>query len=391
MGYLESLVGMQYEGAILIGASLGILYVALSYMVGYFLTNEKIKAYAKIELGEVIVALLIAVLVASFYTEAFYNALLGQPDPGVTHGVNTVWKSTISKIDQKIEKPIEESINSLTESTYSLSKYMSYYYNIHLPVPYASPMFSDSPTSGFGPLQMQLFSGLDTVMLNLFLVKAVKTLYVFLSFIGTLLLPLGFILRFLPPFRKVAGLMIGISLAVHFVFPVSVLYTTQYADDMMPAYVKNGKHIGGWVGDPGNPPLSGMICSEVMQGVYTVNDIVGPAIITAGICIWSGPAFAGCFSSLYNIMQQIWYFGLNYGFPTIQILPLSNNDLVLTADEAQKIFNKVLQEQLPAIVEVHVASLFMIIVQIATTFVLAKNFSEALGAEGQIYGVGRLI
>lgn len=375
-----------------VGIGIGVAYVALSYIAGSFFTSEKIKAYAKIEIGELLLTtILLAIILSAYGSSDLLNAVAGSgSDVG----------GTVSKIETQLQIPLEKAVDSLMYSSYGLSKYMSYYYNIHAPTPYVSPIFSDSPGSGMGPLQMQISAGLDTVVLNLFLVKAVKTLYIFLEFVlSGLILPLGVILRFIPPTRKIGGILIGTALAVHFVFPAAVEWTTQLAPAMMPTYTKM-QYIP-FIPDPGNPPDAGVICSEVMQTVYTLGDLLGPLVICLVACLVATIGYLACvgYPGIYPILTGTGCLGAGgnswgfyqYIFPVSEIPNLSLANIVLTPDKAQELFEVVIGKMMPAIIEINLTVLIMIVIQIAATIVLARAFSQALGAEGQLYGIGRLI
>ena len=170
-------MALSYMAAIPIGLAIGIAYAALAYFAGSITNSEKLRAYSKIEVGELVVcAILITIVVLAYGSNELLTAVAG--DKSAT-------MDTYEKIENEMQAPLMKSVDSLMLSSYSLSKYVSYYYNIHGPTPYISPIFSDSPGSGLGPLQMQLSMGLDSVALNLFLVKAVKTLYLFLEFVLT--------------------------------------------------------------------------------------------------------------------------------------------------------------------------------------------------------------
>ena len=384
----------DYAVALPVGAAIGVAYVALAYIAGSFTTSDKLKAYAKLEVGELLIsAILISIVLFAYGSNEMLEAVAG---------ANSDVAGTAAKLESAFELPMQKAVNSIMYSSYGLSKYISYYYNIHGPTPYVSPIFSDSPGSGMGPLQMQLSMGLDTLTLNLFLVKAVKVLYIFLEFVlSNLILPLGIILRFVPPARKVGGVLIGIALAVHFVFPAAVEWTSQLAPAMMPEYYNVLNENIPVIPDPGKPPLAGMMCSETMQTVYSMGDLLGPLAICLVACLLSGPGYlaclgvpgvfptvtgAGCLGGAGNI----WGFA-QYAFPVAQIPGLATSELALTPDRAQQLFEIVLAKIMPAVMEIGLATLILIIIQIACTVVLARAFSQALGAEGQLYGIGRLI
>ncbi|MDE1798638.1 MAG: hypothetical protein KGH63_04525, partial [Candidatus Micrarchaeota archaeon] len=279
---------VDYWAALPLGASIGIAFLALAYMLSQLLSSEPLRAYVKIELGELILSLILCLVVLAAFDQG----------PGTLSKVLNIKTSQFgvaeagSALQASLEAPLQRALDALVQNTFRLTKIISYNYNSQLAVPYISPMYSASPGAGASPLTLQLQTGMDTTSMTLLLVRGVRVGADFLDFaVQLFLLPLALLLRFIPPTRRVGGLLLGISLAVHLVYPAAVGAGLELGGQFFPSGAV------GVIDDPGTPPGRGAICSPVMSAMYGLGEDVGPQAICMAVLSpllltpWTAPLY----------------------------------------------------------------------------------------------------
>ena len=406
---------VSFLAAVPFGIAIGTGIVAFAYMIGSLLQSESLKTWGKLEFGELILSAVLVLLIA--------EALSTTGQIGITKALTGVSPSPGQPLESMVsqqmytymEQPLERLDEAITISSMRLSRIVSYNYNYQLPIPWVSPTGSSSPGAGAGALQMAIMTGFDSTAMNLMLVHAIKIVYIFLLYaIGTLFLPLGIILRFISPLRKMGSLLLGIGIAVYLVFPVSAYWSTSL---LAPAVCKPGTGYPPLtacdssydpnllVADPPPVPTSSFVCSPVMSGVYNAGEQIPPLVIAAVACLptlitgtypacvgkpgQSSPPIDGF--GVAGILSYIQW-GAQYGFPLAASSSLkSAGDNLSPEFISTGVYQPMIGYILPLAVLRNLAILFMALMQLAVTIIMARELASVLGAEGQFYGLTKLV
>lgn len=404
------------EGAIY-GMAAGSAFVAVVYMLSKLANSQGLGAYSKLEAGELIFSAIIAALVIA--------ALAGQWEivKSLTGGNNSTLGSeqdVSALMKTYMEEPLESLIDAMAKNVFRFTKIASYNYNMQAPnILPISPTGSASPGAGANPLISQMLTSIDTSSQTLALSKSMRIGYMFLNFAFiSMLMPVGLFLRMLAPTRKAGALLIGTGLAVQIVYPVSVGWSVELGREMAPSLDsandgKGAENGGLSLPDPGRG-TGEFMANDAINAAYAYGETIGPTysctiacaigcaiaqLIAPGsyaLCVEgcvgepgnppTAPGFA-CSGILGYVM-----FMVDIAYPIIVTVDLVTNDLNMGTDEIiEEYYKPLVNEVMPVVVERNLVILVMAIIQLAATIVLARAFSQAIGSEGQLYGIGRLI
>ncbi len=398
------------------GAGIGIAIVALAFMAGQALNAQSIKAWARAEFGELIIsAVLVALIIGIVSTSGQMGIVKALAPPSNTAftpaAFNPPPSQTLTEaIEQRMQfamvEPLQGIIESLSLSSMRLSKLLSYNYNYQAMVPVVNPTGSSSPAAGGMMLQMAMILGIDSGAINLLLASAVKLIYVFLTSASSLvLLPLGILLRFIPPTRQLGSLLLAIALSVLIVFPIAVLWSTHLLYD--PAFANP-------IPPMPDPPstssglLKNMICSPILSAVAIVGEdligqivrwisCTGPQLLLPGaqeLCLdplpvtpLDPPIPVG--TGLQHWVALYVWIGkfLAGGGSSLALYALAPT----SQDVIDKAFVPLADNALPQAVSRNAAVLFMVVVDLLCSIVMAKNIAQVLASENQLYGLSRMV
>ncbi|VVB57463.1 Uncharacterised protein [uncultured archaeon] len=389
-----------------LGGSIGAGIVALAYMGGTALNSQSVKAWAKSEFGELIIsAVLVAILLALLANlSGAIQALAPPADANFPH-FNAPSSGITADIEARLYKamelPLQGVVDSAARSSMRLTKLLSYNYNYQVGIPIVNPTGTASPAAGGMALQTAIIMGIDSTSLNLLLASSVRVIYVFLSSASVLvLLPLGMLLRFIPPARQVGSLLLAISLSVLIVFPLSALWGIHLLYD--PGF-------SGAIQPINDPPstssgfLKTVICSPVLSGVAMVGEDLIGQIIRLFAC--TGPQAVTPFCAdptpvnpldpPIPIGPGLHHFVAIYAWLG-KFLAGAGNSLALYAlspssKDVLDAFNSLADNTLPAAVARNVAVLFMVVIDLLCSIVMVKSIAQTLGAENQLYGLSRMV
>ncbi|MFH1094622.1 MAG: hypothetical protein V1728_00195 [Candidatus Micrarchaeota archaeon] len=406
-----------------IGLAIAASLVAIFYMLGQYFSIEGLKAYSRVETGELVLSVIVAAVVLAAFSSQFQ--LLQ-----AVSGDSTMSSAKVAGLMQTyMEQPLASMVKVLSQDAFRFTKVASYNYNYQAPsfLPF-NPTSSNSPGSGAYPIITQLTTAVDTSSMTLLLAQAARLAYLFMDYsFALLIMPIGFVLRFIPPTRKVGGLLLGIGLSVHLVFPAAVVMTAGLATSFAPSLDPDGSHPKSWLNDggqaadgkgllladPGTPPDSNVIASPVANTMYQAGEIIGPKgvctvgcaavcaplLVTGGFlacwngCMgeappqapyWPGWACQGIYGMVQWLMQVI--------YPIYGSVSVENSFLHKTPEEiASQYFDPLLHVVLPVAIERNLAVLIMLVIDLAASIVLARGFATVIGGEGQFYGLNKLI
>lgn len=368
------------------GAAAGAAYLALTYMAGSFLQSNPIKTYFKLEMEEFIISIILVLLCLE--VAASRDALLG-PLAGTS--------SPDAKVSIELDRISGSLFNATTllaQDNFRLGLLVGYNYNYQVPM--ALPVAyigGTSPTAGASPLVSALLTGSDGLWMIAFLVRTEYVFYLFGKYAAlAYLLPFGAVLRFIPPTRKIGGLLLAGALGLFFVFPAAVLFGGALYPYLMP------QAAAGLVTYPSSLPSDSVVCSPIISNLATIGEIAGPT----GICsllpfIPPGnpsipapigpPILPGC----EYWVSLIWW-GIKFAFDAGMAMTLPYNNMVQSPDQIiANYYTPMVNEALPYALHTGMAAMALVLVHVIPFLLITKNLAELLSAEGQIYGLSKII
>lgn len=392
-----------------IGAAAGAAIIGLSYMMGKSLQSQAMQTYAKVETEEYILsAILVAICLAIIVGRPeIINAIGGlniTDQAGIDAAVDNAFNFQLDKL--------ASTFDGIARNTFRVTRAMAFNYNWMSPDPFSwfTASFSRSPSAGGAGLVTMLVTGGDSVGMLMMLVKAMKVAYFFLQFVSsTLLLPAGIALRFIPPARKVGGLLIGGALGVLVVFPAALMWTDALLEnpnnrmfptrpfDMVPE-------------SSGGVDMS-IACSKPVAVGAMIGEILGPLIICLVAClpalIFGGfplcfgtftiqpqtdPNVVGCFPAV----AKAWYW-VKFALQLAGGAALYSNPLNLSSDEFLGKYYDVIVGTTPMqgaagyAMQVALAIIAAYVILMIAVVIITKNLAAFFGSEGQFYGISKLV
>lgn len=391
-----------------LGASIGVSIVALAYLAGRYFQSQRLSAFSKIELQEVVTTAIIIAIIIPLLSGAktgiihtmmppMLDGSGGFLDPSTREvSVNGVQR----QIYNEMEQPLAKTIEALAKSNMRLSKLVSYNFNYRLGgYGYAAYTSSASPGSGASVLSSAMYMAIDSTSINMFLSSAIKIIYVFLDHITYLILmPLGILLRFIAPTRKLGSTLIAISIGILLVFPLSVFWSTTLLD-VGPGGYDSTKIIE----SQSNPPGADIVCSDVVGALAKAGEEPIGNLVGALICSLFPPTFPACFGHInpapipipdatsgVSGWTQFAVWVTKTIFLGVESVLLESHapDSAEVVDEA---YGPMRDYLLPLTVGRNMSILLMVLIQLTSTIVITKGIAQVLGAEGRIYGLSRMV
>lgn len=367
------------------GAAAGAAYLALTYMAGSFLQSNAIKSYFKLEMEEFIISLILVLLCLEVYWQ--HDSLLA-PIAG-----KNLPDAQVSIELGKIADKLYAATVGLAQNNFRLGMLVGYNYNYQVPMPLpVTYIGGTSPTAGASPLVSALLTGSDGLWMIAFLVRTEYVFYLFSKFAAvSYLLPFGVVLRFIPPLRKIGGLLLAGALGIFFVFPAAVLFGGALYPYLMPAAMP------ALVPYAKTPVANSMICNQIISDLATIGEILGPT----GICRLLpfippgspsvpapiGPGVPGC-----DYWVSLIWWGIKFAFDAGMAATLPHNAMVLSPDDlVSNYYNPIVNNWLPFALQTGMASMALVLVHVIPLILITRNLAEILSAEGQIYGLSKII
>ncbi|MBD3397489.1 hypothetical protein GF412_00155 [Candidatus Micrarchaeota archaeon] len=372
------------------------MLLALSSMIGQSLQNSAITAWSKVQVRELIVSVILAVLIWGVVT-------------GSNTMISAIFLSTGEESLVDLGSSALDGLIGYQESLYHkvADAYLSVgvlqgtsYYSVASALMYAYLGTGYSPTYGIsilmGPLSVAA-NNLTTQMLTFKLVK------VFLGYIEVVvpgfLLPIALAMRIFPFSRNAGNTLIALCLGGLFVLPISLMLvgeffgatTFQYADvlddsfkiDEMGATSSTVNFLKVYVG---------AVCKNYPLRVFSELGEIFTGIIYGLAMMWTcGPGAAGCFFEFFmKWVLQLWPYII-----TIAQAAFSGSFMVMmgideaVSDDPQ--LSSIVYKLIPAVTEVTAFSIVSFVMIVFITFGGVRAISSALGGEQVLYGLSRFV
>ncbi|MCX6773143.1 MAG: hypothetical protein NTV88_05250 [Candidatus Micrarchaeota archaeon] len=412
-------------------------FLGLAYMAGKLFQLNMLDAWVKIEIQELGAAMIIAVFCIAMVATADSAAafLTGQP----SH-IGDFAKGSI----QKVYNDGRDFYRALGDVYFDIAKVASYSYSAGITPGYVSYSISASPGAGLYPLVTEIGGAMDSVAnLMLFLI-AQQALIIFFVNASVVMLPVGIFLRCFSLTRKVGGVVLAAVIGASVIYPASFAISDAIYKPYSPHLAASTHNLNVIAGslDPGNPPLTGVVCNPAMQ--YFIQSPLGFAGALIGMVFQNGGGVGGaigmitseigagllsgetgwqiivcplvcatpcaatvgtgcaqclakCYIDVQNTFVDIKSFYPIAMYPLLTsyvgggvgLLPLGNywggNTIV------PKYFEPVRQFALPEAAIFGVLTIVYSIIPIIISMTLLRNLAVTFGGEPQLYGISKLV
>ena len=390
--------------AVLMSAS----FLGLAYMASQLFRVQILEAWVRIELGELVKSMVIAVFCITLIATVNGAAQFLSGESGATDVI-----SAAQQFMATLYGDAHALYYKLAIVYFNVAKVASYSYTAGTSLAgIATISYSSSPASGMSPLVSEVGQALDAVA-NYMLLAAAQA--AFLKFFGTaslIMLPVGIFLRSFSFTRKLGATLLAATIASAVIYPTSVLLSQQvygtFANEMKGLDASGKDSLGGGeafasvrVKETENPPASNVVCNTFMQ--YFVQSplpflggeigwwvVVGTPVCIA-LAIISGD-FIGCMTWMYQLISFIFML-VKAIFPILLFA-----SVFITMENGTKP-DKLLEDYyaplhdavLPAVAKFTVLSLVTFIIPLIITLSLLRGLATTFGGEAQLYGLSKLV
>jgi len=405
--------------------------IGLAYMAAQLFQIRVMDAWAKIELQELASGVIIAVFCIAFVASVNASAaflispkIAGTPPPNV----GEMAKGAISNIYADGAQLYKK----LGEAYFNVARVASYSYTVGISAWYVSTSISSSPAQGLYPLASEIGGAMDSVGTLLLFLAAQQSFIVFFINASQVMLPVGIFLRCFSLSRKVGGVVLAAVIASSVIYPAAFAVSNEvysvFQQDLQDNV--NGKLVrlstppytlvrqgGISVWDPGNPPLTGLVCSPQMQRFIESPLSFIPTLIPGGAgglageivavllggetgwqlticapaCALAGTGYLACYNTCSNIVEKV-YVGVKSAFPLLMAPYLMGYSLDLSGQDLHDwYFDNMQNVALPAAAKFGVLALVFSLLPIIIAMAMLRNLAITFGGEPQLYGISRMI
>jgi hypothetical protein len=374
-------------------------FLGLAYMASKLLELQVLEAWVKIELGELVKSMVIAVfcvaLIAS--VNAASGFLVGEQ--GATNVIAAAQGSL-----EMLYNDAHSLYMKLAVAYFHTAKTASYSYMAGTSAAgYFTISYSAAPGSGMSPLVMELGQALDAVA-NYMMLAASQA--AFLQFFGTaaaVMLPVGIFLRSFSFTRRLGGTLLAATIGAAVIYPASLLLAGEVYQTFQPALQANIENVA--VAEAGSPPLSSVVCNEFMkQFIQSPIPLIGGEngwwiIVCIPVCAIlaavdpTGSTFATCFFQTCKQVVNLVFMIIKSLFPILLWATVfSTMDAGIKPDKLMEdYYQPILDYALPTVAQFAVISLVTFLIPIIITLSLLRALSLSFGGEAQLYGLSRLV
>jgi len=381
-----------------IGLMIAVGFLVILFMINHVIQNPHFEAWIKTEMWQVVTTVVLGLFIILLFRGADSIALVA------TNGTSSsLANATIEKIDQKYDE-YALGYQSMAHAYFVLSRYVGFSYSRTQTIPIIGEWWSTFETgangAGVSPLLAQMSHGFDKHAQTLTILAAEKVLIKFSSFAVYLyLLPLGLVFRALPFTRSFGSTLIAISVALYFLFPMSLLVffglqdaVTHNNPGLSPNALRGSIESQAGSLDPGSIPGAAAIANPIASIIAALGDTGFTIVVCVPICLllllvyvpWSA-----CWATCKVITELVY----------IVIVPLFQwlygNLLARHADVtyaiAMNMYSMVVDTILPYVTFTWVVTIIGFIAALIITISSIRGLGAAIGGELQLYGISRVL
>ena len=362
-------------------------------MAAKMLELQLLDAWVKIELSELVTAILIAVFcIALIATVNAAAQFLSGENGDVVSLARGFLKGTLYA-DGKLL------YNKIAIVYFELARTASFSYTAGTSIEIASISMSESPGAGLSGLVSEVGQGMDSVSNFMLLAAAQSAFLLFFQTASIVMLPVGIFLRCFSLTRKTGAVVLAAVIASAVIYPAAVLLAGEV---YKPLSLGNGGLLNkiNKIGVTGseNPPLTKVICDPLVQRfvqspIPFLGGEMGWWITICSIpCAFATVGWAACMQSC-----QPWIFTAFYiakaTFPIIGYFILHGfsskfGDVQAMTD---RFYDPIVNNALPAVSEYAILSIVVFLIPVIISIVMLRNFAIIFGGEPQLYGISKLV
>lgn len=367
-------------GAIMVTISV----ISIAYIIAKAFSLPALEAWTKIEMQEALISALVLLIVLATVTSSneIVSVMTGIPD------YMTAAQGTLS-YQQEVMRDI---FTELMELNHYIAKIAGFSYSQSAGALIVSAYWSRVPMGGLSALSLPMATAMDQLSLAMLTTSAQKLFLQFFAFVvPTFMLPLALVLRTFPLTRKIGAALIAVAVGLYIIFPFSVILggaiynsvRTAPGSDISDA--KIGEIAVASTMDIGDPPFSDMICSKTMA-VFTSIGELGWGLL---ICIPLMIASLGIINwgMCYPIVQLVY-------LVAVSTFPLGFTSALqgyTSRVDWHVLYNSLYNNALPATSLSLMLSLVLFLLAVIMTVSATRAIAVALGGEGQLYGLSKLV
>ena len=366
-------------------------FIGLAYMLSQILRLSVLEAWVKIELHELVGAMIIAVFCVSLIAGVNNAAqfLTG------SHSTDIINATRTDFLQGELYSDGQALYKNMVGVYFEVAKVTSYSYTAGLSLGVMSIGVSSTPAAGLAPLQSEVGQGIDGVANFMLLAAAQSAFLMFFSTAAVYMLPVGIFLRSFSLTRKAGGVVLASVIATSVIYPASMLLTREIYDEFRPGLQSMINQVS--VDQAPQPPLASVVCSESMKEFVSspipiVGGELGWFLVFCGSIGWFVPFF--CSAAWYQIISVLFYI-VNSLFPLAMYVMLMVNvakfESNLWANSGGSYYAKIYNYAMPAVSQYSVLSLISFLIPVVITVSLLRNLTVMFGGEPQLYGLSKLV
>src|SRR3989344_2654820 len=260
-------------------------FLGMAYMAGKLFQINTLDAWVRIEIQELGAAMVIAVFCVAMVATADSAAAFLTGQPAGTK-IGEAAKGSIDGVYADGKKLYEK----LGSAYFNIAKIAAYSYTAGLNTGPISTSISSSPASGLYPLVTELGGAMDSVANLLLFLAAQQAFIIFFANASQVMLPIGVFMRSFSLTRKVGGVVLAAVIASAVIYPAAFSVSHEIYQPFKNDLAFTTDKIS--VKAPGNPPLTGVVCSPSMQ-YFIESPLGGLAAALGGVIGGSGGSQIG--------------------------------------------------------------------------------------------------
>ena len=361
-----------------------IIVISITYIIAKAFSLPALEAWTKIEMQEALISALVLCIVLAAVTSsnAIVAVMTGEPDyMGAALGTLTYQQAVMRNI-----------FTETMELNHYIAKIAGFSYSQSAGALIVSAYWSRVPMGGLSALSLPMATAMDQLSLAMLTTSAQKLFLQFFAFVvPTFLLPLALVLRTFPLTRKIGAALIAVAVGLYILFPFSIILggaiynSVKNAPGSDISQAKIDAIADAATMDIGDPPLSGFICSKTIATFTSIGELgwgllicIPLMIASLGIINWG---------MCYPIVQLVYLIAVST-FPLGMTSALQG---YVTRKDWHVLYNSLYNNALPAASMSLMLSLVLFLLAVIVTVSATRAIAVALGGEGQLYGLSKLV
>jgi len=374
-------------------------FLGLAYMASKLFGLQVLEAWVKVELGELLKSIVIAVFCIALIATVNQASQFLAGESGTASVVANAQASMRMLYDDA-----HSLYMNLAGVYFNVAKIAGYSYTAGTSMlVFVTISYSSSPGAGLSPLLAEVGAALDAVASYMMLASAQAAFLQFFATAAVVMLPVGIFLRTFSFTRRLGGTLLAATIAASVIYPSSIQLSSEIYKTFQPDLQASTRNVA--VPEAGNPPMSSVVCSQVMKEfVQSPIPLIGGEngwhiVVCLPLCAIlsaldpSGVTAATCFPYTCKYIIKIIFAVVKAIFPIIMYASVFSTMDIGTQPAAllNNYFTPISDYALPAVAKFTVISLFTFLIPIIITLALLRALAISFGGEPQLYGLSKLV